>query len=296
MNAPYHVSFHLGRLKEKSEIQEAFLEGGHWCIAARVTPFHPQDPLWPDQPDDRGWALDAGGRELAIEGASVRRWAPEVGHWQVVRQGDSRKEMKGATIAIFHHVRAERAFAVGEPIEIRVDPALRGDLSAAHTASHLQALALNRALTESGLHVARRDTLGALDFDGELIVSSTITPLRTLESYDLGPLAAPERARLGDRAFLEELRTQIVETLRGWREFLLAQNASLEVTPTRECAWSQRRAFRLALPRGLKAETPCGGTHSLELYLRAAHRLEIELQGERTLVVRNNLIAPEDEQ
>ena len=96
-----------------------------------------------------------------------------------------RKGTEGWAFVVAHLVDEGTAIAEGDEVEIEADAATRRALSAGHTACHLAALALNRALADRWSKPAREDALGSPDFDGAAIASSRIVPNGSVDRYRL---------------------------------------------------------------------------------------------------------------
>ena len=163
---------------------------------------------------------------------------------------------------------------VGARVELRVDADYRRSLSAAHTACHLAALALNSATADLWRKdPPRTDSLGSPDLDALAISQSRIEPGRSTDTYRLGK--SIRKKGLDTEALLaglEGLAAQTTERLRQWR----ATGASVSIDTGGDPGIAARRTWTCDLPEGT-ATYPCGGTHLASLVdLPASVHVEYE--------------------
>ena len=229
-------------------------------IIAEETPFHPVDHKWPDQPADRGvlqWGSDEheviGCVTIAID-PDGRFYSPE--SIPVARGAD------GWKFLVAHLIRptsADPDSLVGTPVGLRVDARYRRELSAAHTASHLMALALNKAARMAWTKEFERDSLGNPDLDRAAVVKSHIEAGASFDRYRFGK--SMRRAGLdvdqlvGSPAARKELTRALEEQIQSWIDeaapiTLVAESPFLDAMRWWECELSD----------GL-ARIGCGGTH-----------------------------------
>ncbi len=155
---------------------------GRVAVITETTSFHPVDAAWPDQPADAG-VIRSGAGEFPVRDAVVAATDGEVLH--LGADIPVRKGTEGWAFVVAHLVDEGAAIAEGDEVEIEADAATRRALSAGHTACHLAALALNRALADRWSKPAREDALGSPDFDGAAIASSRIVPNGSVDRYRL---------------------------------------------------------------------------------------------------------------
>ena len=244
---------------------------GRTAIFLDSTPFHAVDHVWPDQPDDHG-TLTVGDREIPILGGAIAATDGETllfGRDIPVRQGAD-----GWTFHVAHLLDADAAggIAEGDRAAVAVDAERRARLSAAHTACHLAALALNSALDDAWKTPARRlDSLGHSDFDATAIQSSTIDELSSVDVYRLGKSlrkAGFDPSSLDD---LPAVAAAVDAQLAAW----IGQNADVRIE--REgTALSDRRLWTTVLDRQ-RVTIPCGGTHVDNLSDLAAVTVALQL-------------------
>ncbi|MEU7892007.1 metal-dependent hydrolase [Nonomuraea sp. NPDC049152] len=240
------VTFPEGQVSGYSEIVGSVPTGVRHGLVTALTPFHPLDHTWPDQPADLGTigglpvvdcvtgAMSADGEVLLGEDIPVRRGA-EGWEWLVVHVTDTPIE-------------------VGTQVELAVDAAYRQSLSAGHTACHLAALALNAALAGHWRKESRLDALGHPDFDQSAITSSRITPNGSLDEYRLGK-SLRKKGFSAEGLDLDEVAGRANDTLKTW----VGADAPVWIDVPGP-GLTARRTWHCALPEG-EVSIPCGGTH-----------------------------------
>ena len=255
---------------------------GRTAIFLDATPFHAVDQVWPDQPDDHG-TMTVGDRSFPILGGAIAATDGEsllFGRDIPVRQGT-----EGWTFHVAHllDTHAADVLAEGDAVTVTVDAERRANLSAAHTACHLVALALNAALDDAWRTPARRlDGLGHSDFDATAIQSSTIDELLSIDVYRLGKSL---RKAGFDPAALEDLAgvtANVDAQLAAW--IAQAPDVRIERDGT---ALTDRRLWVTTLD-GQRVAIPCGGTHAHNLAALAAVTVAMQLdaaEGGSTLQV-----------
>lgn len=248
------VTYPDGALVASSRVLHvAPADAGLAAVITEATSFHPIDEAWPDQPADTG-VLRVRGQAYAIRDAVVAASDGERLH--LGADIPVRKGTEGWSFLVAHLVDEGADVAEGDEATIEADAATRRALSAGHTACHLAALALNRALAGRWSKPAREDALGSPDFDGISIESSRIVPGGSVDRYRLNKSlrrAGFDTASLpGD---LDGLRRSVADQLDRW----IATGAVVRVE--RDAAGlTDRRAWVCTLPDGT-ARIPCGGTH-----------------------------------
>ncbi|MFF1572386.1 metal-dependent hydrolase [Leifsonia sp. NPDC058292] len=241
------------------------VSGGRVAIVLDRTAFHPVDPVWPDQPADRGTlvvggvaypVVDAvvGATELAADDSTLFvGYAP-------VRTGTEN------WVFVVCHLVDDPTGALaaeilpGAPVEVSVDADLRHALSAGHTACHLASLALNASLADLWTKEVQTDGRGEPDFDRLAIVESRILPGGSLDTYRAGKSLRKKgfaAAELGDRLGAVEAAANAL--LAEWVD----SGASVSIVRN-GAGLGERRTWRCELAQGA-VEIPCGGTHLTSL-------------------------------
>lgn len=257
MTLPSHdtlVTFPSGALSATSRVLHIGpADDGRVSVITEATSIHPVDAAWPDQPADAG-TLRVRGETHVIRDAVVAATDGEVLH--LGADIPVRKGTQGWSFLVAHLVDEGAAVAEDDPVEIEADAATRRALSAGHTACHLAALALNRALADRWSKPAREDALGSPNFDGIAIESSRIVANGSVDRYRLNKSlrrAGFDTASLPDD--LDEVQQAVAEQLDRW----LASEAVVRVERDGD-GLTDHRAWVCELPDGT-ARIPCGGTH-----------------------------------
>lgn len=225
--------------------------GARFAVVTDSTPFHPLDHTWPDQPADRGTLADC-----AVVDCLTGAYGPD-GELRLGADIPARRGDPGWTWVVVHVVETEPP-AVGAAVDLQVDADYRAALSAAHTACHLAALALNEAT--AGLwrkDAPRRDSLGNPDLDGLAIERSIITPNRSTDTYRLGK--SIRKKGLDSAALLADLdgiASAVDERLATW----IRAAGAVVIDTGGDATVAARRTWTCELPDGT-AHYPCGGTH-----------------------------------
>ncbi|WP_073501843.1 hypothetical protein [Actinacidiphila paucisporea] len=233
---------------------------GAWWVIADLTPFHPVDHTWPDQPGDSGH-LEVGGVRLPVADCltaarSVDGGPVHVGRDIPVRRGGEGHHWYAAHVLDAELDDGEARDLIGERAELRVDVPRRQALSAAHSACHLVGLGLNAALRDLWRKPVAVDGLGRPDFDGMAIASSRLTESGSTDVHRLGSSLRRRgfvATDLGER--LADVQAEVSATVSGW----LAADAPIAVG-TNGDRLEDRRTWECTLPEGTH-RTWCGGTH-----------------------------------
>ena len=227
------------------------LADGRSAVLLETTACHPVDTAWPDQPADRGALVTDRGEQPLVDAVTGGI------HDGVLHLGDDlpvRTGTEGWTFVVAHVVQ-DPPPAPGERVTVVVDPAYRAALSAAHSACHLAALALDGALADAWTKTAPADALGHPAFDALAIERSRIQPHGSTDTYRIGRSL---RRRGFAPAALEDLpalAARVDAQLAGW----VAAGGAVRVERDDD-ALSSRRTWVCELPVG-RAAIPCGGTH-----------------------------------
>src|SRR5690606_31481098 len=158
-----------------------------------VTPFHPVDHTWPDQPGDAGTirsAAGVGGPEDSVEVTEAVMAAVSDGGEFAVGSGiPVKRGAEGWTWLVGHRLATAEtpAWLVrGASVSMEVDAERRAGLSRGHTACHLASLALDLAVADLWRKDPGTDALGSPDFESRANQSSRITEDGSLDEYRLG--------------------------------------------------------------------------------------------------------------
>lgn len=230
-------------------------------VIVDVTPFHPVDHRWPDQPGDTGHLSG-----VPVVDTRMAALGPE-GAVQVGSDIPARRGEPGWTWLVAH-VLDGTAPTPGDTVTLVVDAGRRADLSASHTACHLAALAMNHASAEFWRQdkEVRRDSLGSPDLDQTAMVSSVMDREGSTDTYRFGKSL---RKKGFDAAAFTAALPDVVESvetrLAGW----IASAAAVRVEDDGDRRVTGRRRWTCALPEGV-GEMPCGGTHLTRLDQLAA--------------------------
>ncbi|MEO6881824.1 MAG: hypothetical protein ABI181_12875 [Mycobacteriaceae bacterium] len=260
--APTIVGFPDGDLEAVAQVSWVGRDdAGRLLLVADRTPFHPLDHTWPDQPADQG-TVAFGGRTHCV--ADVATGAFDVGGGAAaLRLGSDipvRRGEAGWTFVAVHVIadpeRAVDVPAVGDELALVVDGDYRLSLSAAHTACHLVALALNDSIVGLWSKTPRLDCLGHPDFDQSAITQSRITPWASTDHYRLGKsLRKSGFDRAGLVAGLDDVQDAVNRHLAQW----IAVDGAIRIEREDEHL-TARRWWTCDLPAG-RARLACGGTH-----------------------------------
>jgi alanyl-tRNA synthetase len=232
------------------------LPDGRSAVLLETTAFHPVDVAWPDQPADRGTLTTGHGTQPIVDALTggIHEGRLYLGADLPVRTGT-----EGWVFVVAHLIEGDPPSS-GDSAQIEVDTDYRAALSAAHTACHLAALALDAALAQGWEKPAPLDSLGNPAFDSLAIQQSRIHPHHSADLYRIGkslrrkgftPTAIADPGSVADR---------INEQLAQW----VAAGGSVRIERDADDRLSSRRTWVCELPEG-RVAIPCGGTHVTDL-------------------------------
>jgi alanyl-tRNA synthetase len=251
------VSFPGGALTGTATVTRVVAVDDRFGVVCDATPFHPVDHTWPDQPGDQGVITADGYRAAVVDcviGAAPAGGAEggmRLGVDIPVRRGDT-----GWTWYAVHVVADDPRSALGRPVQLQVDAALRRGLSAGHTACELVGPALNDALRDRWTKDAKPDALGAPDFDKLAIASSRIYPYGSVDHYRIGKsLRRKGFSPEGLAESLASVAARVNALLAGW----VAEDVPVTVR-TDGPTLADLRYFSCRVNQG-EIAAPCGGTH-----------------------------------
>ncbi|HUV48369.1 MAG TPA: metal-dependent hydrolase [Actinomycetes bacterium] len=240
---------------------------GRPLVVVDRTPFHPVDHTWPDQPGDVGCC---GGSSVVdtLMAAAGPDGALLVGPDIPVKRGEA-----GWDWFVVHRLDETSTLpAIGAEVSLDVDDQRRRALSAAHTACHLSALAMNRAAAGFWRKDVRVDSLGNPDLDQLAMVSSVMDVEGSSDVYRFGK--SLRKRGFESAAFVDALSAiafEVESQLTTWVE----SGASVAVVDDGDLRVTAPRRWTCALADGL-AEIACGGTHVPSL--AALDRIRVDYQ------------------
>ncbi len=251
------VTFASGATSGRGHVVHAVELGASGpLVVVDETPFHPVDHTWPDQPGDTGRCDDQPVVDTVMA-ASGPDGALLVGAQIPVKRGEP-----GWTWHVAHLLDPSSSLPdVGTEVDLAVDAGRRRALSAAHTACHLAALAMNEATAHLWRKEVRLDSMGRPDLDQLAMESSVMDTEGSTDVYRFGKSL---RKRGFDPAQLaaqvDEIVARVQSTLQEW----IASAAVVVVADGGDRRITALRHWTCALPDG-QAEMPCGGTHLPDL-------------------------------
>ena len=224
-----------------------------FAVLLDSTPVHPVDAGWPDQGPDRA-VLRVAGAELAVLDCVVG--ATDGSALHLGRDIPVPKGTPGWAFVVVHLVEGHESLIEASTVEAVVDAGYRQRMSAGHTACHLAALALNRALADRWKKDARADALGHPDFDGTAIDVSLIGENGSVDTYRLGKsLRRKGFVTEGLAEQLAEIEPRVNSSLAEW----VATGATVRIDRDGPLL-TDRRYWVCELPAHA-VRIPCGGTH-----------------------------------
>lgn len=275
------ITFHRGSIAEESFVERTFEYEGNLLVVTAETPFHPRDYQWPDQPADRGVAIDASGERFSVRDAVFTA----IGADGSVFADKDIPVKKGETdwlLCVGHVLDSGCGFARGDKITLEAESGYRKGLSRVHSATHVMSLALNRTLASFWSKEAPLlDALGQPCFDSLAMARSAIGPEFCTDQYRLGKSLRKKgfsAKELG--AHLKECESIINRLLSEWMSF----DSPITIVAA-DNALASRRLWRTKVS-DLTAEIPCGGTHVGSLSEIGAISVSMEMPDEETLIVK----------
>jgi len=250
------------------------------AVVLDVTPFHPVDHTWPDQPGDSGVLRLADGvvpvREAVMAAADAH------GALFVAEEIPVKRGTEGWTWLVAHRIAAPApdALAPGVRAVAEVDGARRAGLSRGHTACHLASLALDLAVADLWRKDPGADALGTADFEARANQTSSIREDGSVDRYRLGK--SLRRAGFDSEGFaasVSERQDRINAQLAAW----VATGAPSRIVVDGPTIIDRRR-WECALPEGT-ASIPCGGTHAHSLAEFASITVRLELTDPQSLLM-----------
>ncbi len=234
------------------EIRRDGAVSDRYAVILDVTPCHPVDAGWPDQPADRASLEWNNGGEASVVDCVVAATDGEMlylGSDIPVRKGTD-----GWVFVVAHMVTTPPP--EGLVVTVYVDEKFRKAMSVGHTACHIASLALNAALADRWSKDVGTDALGAPNFDAEANDTSSILEFGSRDTYRLGKSLRKKgfrtEALAEDLAAIEEA---VNVSLAAW----VAEKAEVRIDREGD-RLTDRRFWVCALAAG-DARIGCGGTH-----------------------------------
>lgn len=272
INSSTRVTFPGSSEKEISKIlfvADLPSDSNKFFIITEVTPFHPLDYNWSDQPADRGF-VEIDEDRLLVEDCLTATFDPKSSEMlldQAIKARRIRKDDPNWFFLIAHVFNKDTLHIplvdlVGKSIKLVVDHNFRLAVSKSHTASHLAALALNLVTSRFWKKPSNcLDSLGNADLDKEAIINGEITQECSTDRYHLGK--SLRKKGFDVLAFLSEAELKQVENAINKQLLEWCSNPdglNITVNP-KEAYLHEKREWRCLLPNNKNALIPCGGTH-----------------------------------
>ena len=245
------------------------------AVITDVTPFHPVDHTWADQPGDTGTLAGVEVRDTVMA-------ARGDGEWFLASEIPVKRGTEGWEWAVAHITDAE--VSIGDSVELVVDAERRAALSAGHTACHLASLALDAALADFWTKDARLDPLGHPDFESAANQTSFISPDAAVDEYRMGKSL---RKKGVDVARVLESLPQVQDAVDAKLAEWVAADAPSRVETEGDKITDMRR-WVCELPEGT-ASFPCGGTHVTGTAQLGSVTVSLEAPDPQTLVMRTHV-------
>lgn len=274
------VLFPDGTVTATATVERLIARPGGDVVVLDVTPFHPVDHTWPDQPGDCGDLAAGDGRVAVAEALMVGVDADGgvfVAHDIPVKRGTD-----GWTWLVGHRLEgpAPAWLVPGAHVQATVDAARRASLSRGHTACHLASLALDLAVADLWRKDPGVDGLGTADFEGHANQTSSIHADGAVDEYRLGK--SLRRAGFDSAAFgasLADRQERINAQLAAWVAAGCPSRIACDGTTI-----TDMRRWECDLPEG-RASIPCGGTHAASLSAFSSITVTLELPEPQRLVM-----------
>ncbi len=266
-SSPTIVDYPNGAVESTGTVlHREMLDDGRAAILLDRTAAHPVDSAWPDQGSDRGILVVDGFVHPLLDCvvAATDGHALFLGTDVPVRKGTD-----GWTFVVAHIVDAAAEIAEGDDVEVSVDEEHRAGLSVGHTACHLASLALNRALAGAWSKVVATDALGAPDFDGLAVDSTSILENGSRDEYRIGKSLRKKGFSVAALDELDAITAAVNAQLAEW----VATGAEVRIERTGD-GLTDLREWVCDIEGG--ARIPCGGTHADSLSALDGIRVTLE--------------------
>ncbi len=252
-------------------------------IVTDVTPFHPRDYQWADQPADRG-VIEVCGTSFPVLDAVVIA-VGQGGSYYMDAEIPIKKNDPQWFFCVGHVLPRGASLSEGDEVLLSVDENYRSALSRAHSAAHIMSLALNMELSALWRKIPeKKDALGNPDFDRMAIDLSVIGEGACEDRYRLGKSLRKKGFPSdisGDR--WEELERAVNARISGWLE----NNSAVSITRDGDLLMSFRH-WNASLG-GCCVSLPCGGTHVSSFSEIGEIKVTLSVPDAETLLVRTVL-------
>ncbi|GAA4651312.1 hypothetical protein GCM10023116_35960 [Kistimonas scapharcae] len=256
------------------------LDDNRSAILVDNTPFHPVDYQWPDQPGDRG-EIHCDGRVYPVVSCLTGAINLEDDTLYLDTDIPVKKGADGWCFVVAHVIDGTPDLT-GKTVQLQVDASYRHALDCGHSACHIAALALNRALQgywrkDPGRH----DALGQIDFDQQAITLSSIGEYHSSDRYRCGKSLKKKGLNAADvLTDLNDIEKAINQQLATWLE----EGGEIHVRCEGETL-TDRRYWECQLGQEDKVVIPCGGSHANTLGALGKVTVSMHVLDEQTFEV-----------
>lgn len=278
-----HVTFPDGSTTGEGEV--LLVDRDASVVVVDVTPFHPVDHTWPDQPGDSGGVVFGDVRATVSE--AVMAAVSDDGVLAVGADIPVKRGGEGWTWLVGHRIDGgiPSSITEGLTVTLEVDADHRAALSRGHTACHLASLALDAALADLWRKEIGTDPLGNPDFEGRANQTSRIHADGSVDEYRLGK--SLRKAGFDSEGFagsLAEREQRINERLASWVASAAASRVDAEGPSIID-----RRTWRCELPEG-EVGFLCGGTHVHSLAEFTSITVSLDLSDPQLLIMTTTVV------
>lgn len=229
-------------------------------LITKETPFYPVNYRWPDQPSDIG-KIEIDSTILNVINAKMvavnkNEGTLKFGENISIPRGDEDNWIMLVAHIIEKTSDINPTNFVGRVAKLFVDEGRRFSLSIPHTASHLMALAINKALSTFWKKETDKDSLGNPDFDKIAITESSIEPYISKDKYRLGKSI---KKKGFDIQTFEDNISEIENNVNLYVTNWINTNSTISV----ECDENYISSMRWWVTEidGKPVKMACGGTH-----------------------------------
>lgn len=234
-----------------------------------ITPFHPLDYNWPDQPGDKGIAKIED-KNIPITECLIAAIHNKTGEFlldQEIKISNIKRNDLNWYFVVVHIIDSamldcENLSLLDKEIYLQVDDEYRYALSKSHTACHLAALALNKVTAKFWKKSQEfKDSLGNPSLDKEAILLSKISENDSVEYYRCGKTLRKKgfdsQLFLSDD-ILNEVECDVNKQLSEWCNATTGLEISISA---KKSFLHELRQWHCLFLDGREAIIPCGGTH-----------------------------------